>query len=118
MTHMIIITRPEMADGFRLSGVDVRSVDCVNDAAQIVTDLLHVKEPVVLAIDDGIFNQLDPALVKQVHKSDKTLLVTIPEGPMRVGEIKRMDRVYDMIRHATGVRIKFKGELNGNHESK
>ncbi len=117
MTHMIIISRPEMADGFRLAGVDVRPVDRIAEAAQIITELLNAREPVVLAIDDGIFDQLDPALIRQVHRSDKTLLVTIPEGPMRVGEIKRMDRVYDMIRHATGVRIKFKGELNGNHGS-
>lgn len=118
MTHMIIITSPEMADGYSLSGVDVRPVHDVHDAAKIFTSLLCGREPVVLAIDDGIFNQLDHVLIKQVHKSDKILLVTMPEGPMRVGEIKRMDLVYDMIRHATGIRIKFKGELNGNHESK
>lgn len=116
MTHMIIITKPEMADGFRLSGVDVRAIDCVEDAAEIITGLLAGKEPVVLAIDDGIFDQLNPMLIKQAYKSDKTLLVTIPEGTMRIDEIKRMDRVYDMIRHATGVQIKFKGESNGNHE--
>ena len=118
MTQLIIITRPEMASGFRLSGADVRAVDSVHEASEVINGLLCSREPVVLAIDDGIFNQLDPVLIKQVHKSDKTLLVTIPEGPMRVGEIKRMDRVYDMIRHATGVRIKFKGEVNDNHESK
>lgn len=118
MTHMIVITKPEMADGFRLSGVDTRSVERVQDAASIIQEILHGDQPVVLAVDDGIFMQLDPALIKQAHKSNKTLLVTIPEGPMRVGEIKRMDRVYDMIRHATGVRIKFKGEMNGNNESK
>ena len=118
MTHMIILTKPEMADGFRLTGADVRAVEGSADAAPIITELLRAHEPVVLAIDDGIFDQLDPSLIRQVHKSDKTLLVTMPEGPMRVGEITRMDRVYDMIRHATGVRIKFKGELNGTHEPK
>lgn len=118
MTRMIVITRPEMADGFRLSGVDARAVERVEDAAGIIREILNGAEPVVLAVDDGIFTQLDPVLIKQAHKSDKTLLVTIPEGPMRVGEIKRMDRVYDMIRHATGTRIRFKGETNGNHEPK
>lgn len=117
MTHMIIITKPDMADGFRLTGVDVRAVDSAQDASQIIHDLLSGKEAVILAIDDGLLGQLDPTLIKQVYKSDKTFLVTMPEGPMRMGEIKRMDRIYDMIRHATGVQIKFKGELNGSHES-
>jgi len=117
MTQLIIITRPEMADGFRMTGEDVRAVEHISDAASIITELLHAKESVVLAIDDGIFANLDPSLVRHVHKSDKILLVTIPEGPVRVGEITRMDRVFDMIRHATGVQIKFKGELNGTHNS-
>ena len=36
MTRMIVITRPEMADGFRLSGVDARAVERVEDAAGII----------------------------------------------------------------------------------
>lgn len=115
MTQMIILTRPEMAEGFQLSGVDVRPVENKQVASDIINTLLQGKEPVILAVDDGIFEQLDSSLIRQVHKSEKTLLVTIPEGPMRVGELKRMDRVYEMIRHATGVRIRFKGETVGNH---
>lgn len=118
MTHMIIITKPEMADGFRLTGVDVRAVESAQDASQIIHGLISGKEAVILAIDDGLLGQLDPILIKQIYRSDKTFLVTMPEGPMRVGEITHMNRIYDMIRHATGVQIKFKGELNGNHESK
>lgn len=114
MTQMVILARPEMAEGFQLSGVDVRPVENNQVAADIINTLLANEEPIILAIDDGIFRQLDSSLTKQVHKSEKTLLVTIPEGPMRIGELKRMDRVYEMIRHATGARIRFKSEVLGN----
>jgi hypothetical protein len=41
------------------------------------------------------------------------LLVTIPDGPVSLAERQRQQRIFDTIRHATGVPIRFKGEKNG-----
>jgi len=44
------------------------------------------------------------------------LLVTIPDGPVSGAEVSRKQRIYEMIRHATGVKIRFKGEGNGTKQ--
>ena len=115
MNKMIVITRKEQALGFKLAGVDAIGVDDYETAQRLVASWLNNKEQILLAIDDGLFSQFDQLLVKRVHASDDLHLVTIPDGPVADAGALHKQRIYDMIRHATGVQIRFKGEMDGTN---
>lgn len=113
MNRMVVITRKDQAHGFKLAGVDAIGVDDIETIHQAITSWLNKNEQILLAIDDGLFSQLDKALVKRVYDSRDMQLVTIPDGPVSGAGSSHKQSIYDMIRHATGVQIRFKGEMNG-----
>ncbi len=113
MNKMIVITKSDQVDGFRLAGVDAIGVDDIESVEGLINTWLKDKEQVLLALDDGLFSMLDKDLVKKVYASDELMLVTIPDRVMTGGENMRRNQIYEMIRHATGVQIRFKGETDG-----
>jgi vacuolar-type H+-ATPase subunit F/Vma7 len=113
MNKMIVLTKSDQVDGFRLAGVDAIGVDDVETLENMITSWLSKKEEVLLALDDGLFSLLDKDLIKRIYDSNEMLLVTIPDKPVSGGEKTRKQQIFDMIRHATGVQIRFKGEGNG-----
>jgi vacuolar-type H+-ATPase subunit F/Vma7 len=114
MNKMIVITKSDQVDGFRLAGVDAIGVDEIETVEGLINTWLKDKEQVLLALDDGLFSMLDKDLVKKVYASDDLMLVTIPDRVMTGGENMRRNQIYEMIRHATGVQIRFKGETDGH----
>lgn len=115
MNKMIVITKKDQALGFKLAGVDVIGVDDIETAEGLITTWLNKKEAILLAIDDGLFSQFNKALVKRIYESDEMNLVTIPDGPVSDAGALHKKSIYDMIRHATGVQIRFKGESDGTN---
>ncbi|NPV41020.1 MAG: hypothetical protein HPY72_06740 [Anaerolineae bacterium] len=113
MNKMIVITKSDQVDGFRLAGVDAIGVDDIETVEGLIKSWLKSREQVLLALDDGLFSMLDKDLVNKVYASDDLMLVTIPDRVMSGGENARRKQIYEMIRHATGVQIRFKGENNG-----
>ena len=113
MNKMIVLTKSDQVDGFRLAGVDAIGVDDPETLENMITSWLTKKEEVLLALDDGLFSQLSQQLVKRIYDSNEMLLVTIPDKPVSGGEKMRKQQIFEMIRHATGVQIRFKGEGNG-----
>ncbi len=113
MNKMIILTRTEYVDGFKLAGVDVIGVDDVETVEHLVLSWLKKKEEILLAINDDLFSKLTPNLIKQIYASNEMLLVTIPDKSASEGGKVHNKQIYEMIRHATGVQIHFKGESNG-----
>jgi vacuolar-type H+-ATPase subunit F/Vma7 len=114
LSRFIVITRPNLADGFRLVGVETFAVDQPEEAEKLITPWLEKKDDLLIALDDGIFKKMDKTLIDHMYASSHILLVTIPDGPLRGGENTRKQRLYEMIRHATGIKFSFKGEENGN----
>ena len=88
-------------------------MDDFETAEQLVTSWLNNREQILLAIDDGLFSNFDPHLAKKIYASNDLHLVTIPDGPVADAGALHKQRIYDMIRHATGVQIRFKGEMDG-----
>ena len=113
MNKMVVLTKSDQVDGFRLAGVDAIGVDDVVTLEEMIKTWLGKKEEVLLALDDDLFSMLDPELKKRIYASDEMLLVTIPDKVLPEGDRARKQHIYEMIRHATGVQIRFKGESNG-----
>jgi vacuolar-type H+-ATPase subunit F/Vma7 len=114
MSRFVVITQPDLADGFRLAGVETFAINEVEEAEKLIAPWLEKKDDLLIALDDGIFKKMDKSLIDRMYSSSHILLVTIPDGPLHGGENTRKQRLFEMIRHATGIKFSFKGEENGN----
>lgn len=113
MNKLVVVTRMDQLNGFRLAGVDAIGVDDPDTLTRMVSSWLNNKEHLLLALDDSLFTLLPPELVKRLHTSEELLLVTLPNLSRTSSGQSRARSVYDIIRHATGQEIRFKGEHNG-----
>ncbi len=113
MRKLVVVTKLDQVNGFRLAGINAIGVDHIQDINQLIRSWLNNKEEVLLALDDSFFGKLDASLIDAIYHSEDMLLVTIPDGPVSGVEAARKGRIFEMIRHATGVQIRFKGESHG-----
>jgi len=113
MRRLMVVTKFDQVQGFRLAGISAIGVDHIQDVNELISTWLKNKDEILLALDDSLYVQLDERLISQIHASDDMLIVTIPDGPVTGAEASRKGRIYDMIRHATGAQFRFKGESHG-----
>ena len=113
MKKLVVVTKLGQVNGYRLAGIDAIGVSDIDAAQRLIMSWLIDKEEILLALDDSLFLKLGEDLIGKIHASNNMLLVTIPDGPVSGAEVSRKQRIYEMIRHATGVQIRFKGEGNG-----
>jgi vacuolar-type H+-ATPase subunit F/Vma7 len=113
MRKLVVVTKFDQVSGFRLAGINAIGVDHIQDVNELILSWLKNKDEILLALDDSFIQNLDPKLINQVYASDEMLLVTIPDGPVSGAEASRKKRIFEMIRHATGAQIRFKGESHG-----
>ena len=81
MSRFIVITRPDLADGFRLAGVETFAINEVKEAEKLIAPWLEKHDDLLIAMDDGIFKKMDKCLIDRMYASSQILLVTIPDGP-------------------------------------
>jgi len=113
MRKLVVVTKFDQVSGFRLAGINAIGVDHIQDVNELILSWLNNKDEILLALDDSFFQNLDPKLINQIYASDEMLLATIPDGPVSGAEASRKKRIFEMIRHATGAQIRFKGESHG-----
>jgi len=60
MNKMVVLTKSDQVDGFRLAGVDAIGVDDIEAVENMIKTWLGKKEAVLLALDDDLFSELAP----------------------------------------------------------
>ena len=113
MNKLVVITSISMANGYRLAGIEAKGVADAEQAADLVRQYVDRCEPVLMAIDDELFSQIDRSLINAIYSCKHLALVTIPGKSENPSTRMNQEHLYNMIRHATGVQIHFKGEGNG-----
>lgn len=113
MSRLLIITRPHLLPGFELARVDAFAARDVEEAAELIAELLRSREPGLLAIDDGLHALLDPALIRRLDAAEQLPHLVIPGGQPLGPEATRKYRFAEMIRRAIGYHLVFKGEETG-----
>jgi vacuolar-type H+-ATPase subunit F/Vma7 len=93
-----------------LARVDAYGAEDVESAEGVVEELLESGESGLLAIDDGILAEMDPAFLRRLQAAEQLPYISIPGGRPLGQEAHRRYRLAEMIRRAIGVHITFKGE--------
>ncbi len=110
MSRLLVITRPALVTGFQLAGVETYGPEDVEAAQDLINTWLASSEVNLLAIDDGLLAQMDPAFVKRLESAEQLPYISIPGGQPLGPEISRRYRIAEIIRRAIGFHITFKGE--------
>ncbi len=110
MRRLLVVTRPSLAVGFRLAGVDAYAVEDVESAQELIGAWLDADETGLLAIDDGLLAHMDPAFVERLNAARHLPHLAIPGGEPLGPEMSRQHRIAEMIRRAVGFHITFRGE--------
>ena len=115
MSHLFVVTRPDLVTGFHLAGVDAFAVEDTERAQALIGDWLDAGEEGLVAIDEDLLTHMDPAFLKRLQASEDLLYLAIPDGqPLRSGPSQRQ-RIAEMIRRAIGFHISFRSEaVEGN----
>lgn len=110
MSRLLVLTRPDQVLGFHLAGVDAYAAEDVESAQELIEAWIAAGEEGLLAIDDGLFEQMHPALITRMNAFDPMPYLVIPGGEPLGPEASRKYRIAQMIRRAIGIHITFKGE--------
>jgi vacuolar-type H+-ATPase subunit F/Vma7 len=110
MSRLLIVTRPSLAPGFELAGVEAYGVEDVETAQELIDGWLNAGETGLLAIDDGLLAHMEPASINRLEAAEDMPFLAIPGGEALGPEASREHRIAEMIRRAIGFHITFKGE--------
>jgi vacuolar-type H+-ATPase subunit F/Vma7 len=88
----------------------VHGVEDVESAQELIAGWLAAGESGLLAIDDGLLEAMDPALLRRLARAEQLPYLAIPGGRPIGREASRHYRILEMIRRAIGFHITFKGE--------
>ncbi|MEW6568955.1 MAG: hypothetical protein AB1449_12475 [Chloroflexota bacterium] len=110
MSRLLVVTRPSLAAGFRLAGVEVHGAGDVETAQELIGGWLDAGEEGLLAIDDGLLARMDPAFRKRLQAAEHLPYLAIPGGEPLGPEASRRHQIGEMIRRAIGFHVIFRGE--------
>lgn len=105
MYKVVVVTDPESADGFRLSGVEVIEVEEGNKARAKLAELLDDDTIGVIAFSSEFAPFIDERTQKKIDRIYRPIVVQIP-SKKRVGIVGRADYLRGLIRRAIGFEIK------------
>jgi vacuolar-type H+-ATPase subunit F/Vma7 len=109
MTRLLVLTIPELADGYRLAGVAVREVASPEEAAARLEELLE-SEDGVIALHDPYFRGLSRPLRQRLDALRTPLVVALPAGTTPEEAEGRRERLLKLLRQAVGYEITFRDE--------
>lgn len=114
MSRLLIITRPALAAGFHMAGVEAYPAEDAESAQEYLEGQLDSEDVNLVAIDDGLLALMDPAFVKRMEACSQLFYVAIPGGKPLGAEALRRHRIAEMIHKAIGFHITFRDETNNN----
>jgi vacuolar-type H+-ATPase subunit F/Vma7 len=110
VSRLLVVTRPSLAPGFQLAGVEAFAARDAEEAKQLIAEWLEAGEEGLLAIDDGLFDGFDSAFRRRLAAADHLPSLAIPGGESLGPPGSRRTHVAELMRRAIGFHITFKGE--------
>jgi vacuolar-type H+-ATPase subunit F/Vma7 len=110
MSRLLVITRPSLVAGFHLAGVNAYGMEDIQTDLELITSWLEAGEVGLLAIDDGLLEQIPPAFIQRLESVFQVPYLAIPGGGSVAPGASRRQRLARTIRQAIGFHTTFRGE--------
>lgn len=78
MYKLIVLTDPDTADGFRLSGVDVEVIDSNDQVRERLNRLLDDEESGIIAVNEQMMSAIDERTQKKIDSIYRPLVISLP----------------------------------------
>ena len=78
MYKAIVITDPETADGFRLSGVGVVEAENAEQALEQIKLLLDDQDAGILAVNESFYDAIDEKTQKKIDSIYRPIVIPLP----------------------------------------
>jgi len=109
---VIVITHPELAPGFRLTGVAVEEAENVSEAEELIENVLRMGEEYgLIFMDENLVMNINPRLNTKLEDKGVPLLIPFPAQEIYSWLKKKEDEedyASYLIRNAIGYKIKLK----------
>ncbi len=106
MFKLVVVTDPDSAHGFRLSGVDVIEVEDITDAKKRIIELINEDSSGIIAVNEEFISAIDERTRQKIEKIYRPVVIAFPaKKRLSEGEPRR-DYLARLIRRAIGFDIK------------
>jgi V/A-type H+-transporting ATPase subunit F len=110
MSRLLIVTRPSLASGFRLAGVEAYAAASAAAAQQLIAGWIEAGESGLLAVDDEVLAGLPPVLRRRLDAAVHLPYVALPSSQAPGQESAVRQQMAELIRRTVGYHITFRGE--------
>jgi vacuolar-type H+-ATPase subunit F/Vma7 len=108
MARLVIVTTPELAPGFELSGASTVASRSAEEACRAIHELARDPETGVIGVHEPYLEALDPGLREKLERSLAPLVVVLPAGVSGPAEPRGPASLAELMRRAIGTRITFR----------
>jgi len=110
VSRLLVVTRPALAAGFRLAGVEAFAAEGPAEAQRLIGEWLEAAEPGLLAIDSGLLAGFAPEFRQRLEAARHLPHLAIPSGEATEVENAHEQHIAELIRRAIGFHMTFGGE--------
>lgn len=110
MNRLMVITRPELVDGFSLAGVEAWAAEDVRSAVGQIQACLDSGEDSLLAVDEAFLRQMDADFLRRIEMDSHVFMIAIPGGEGLEEAVYQRNRIAEIARRAVGFHSIFKTE--------
>lgn len=107
--RLVIVTTPALEAGFRLAGVDTRTISSSGEAETVLRSLLAEGQRGVIAVHRPFFEDIDPGFRVRLESSVSPVVVSLSDGLESESPQARRARLATLLQRAVGYHIVFEG---------
>lgn len=118
MSRLVVIAEPEIALGYKLTGIEVIETSDLETARVELQNLMNDPGVGFIAVSPAIIDGLDDATRRRVESGYSPIVVSLPAGGSVMGFRSHREYLTSLIRRAVGLHITFPGaKKEGNANS-
>jgi len=117
MSRLFVMTRTELVAGFQLAGVEAFGIEDMDAAEKCIDWLLDSGEYGLLAIEEGIIENLDRKRLQRLENAENMAFIVIPGADSSDKGTFRRRRISELARRVIGFHSIFRSEEPEGEES-
>lgn len=103
----MVITTPDLAPGFQLSGAETFAVESTEEAERVLRQLLEGGEASLIVMRQDLLRAMPPRLQRHVETSYRPVVMAVPGGTPTSSAEEHRRYIAELIRRAIGFHITF-----------